>query len=343
MQEITPLSDPEPDQQRLDLTVVIVSYNTREITAKAVESVLEHSRDLAAELIVVDNQSSDGTVDELRQNFPEAEVISAGGNDGYARGNNIGIIRARGRYVLVLNPDVVMPKGSLARAVAYMDAHPEVGCLGPRVLLENGNQQSTLFRYMGLRHMFWGIFLPSSVLRKSRLFGDIRYAGLDRTKVQDVEVMAGCFMMVPARVIEDVGPMDDRFFMYSEESEWCWRIARAGYAVRYHPDITIMHYGAVSTGQMSPWKAEQIARSHVLFLRFTRGTAVARVGVVLMLCNDLLRGLLVLPMALAGNRARFAVWRARAGFLVRALLRLPDGQILPDLPKNPLAHDPTQR
>ena len=168
-----------PDQQRLDLTVVIVSYNTREITAKAVESVLEHSRDLAAELIVVDNQSSDGTVDELRQNFPEAEVISAGGNDGYARGNNIGIIRARGRYVLVLNPDVVMPKDTLARAVAYMDAHPEVGCLGPRVLLENGTQQSTLFRYMGLRHMFWGIFLPSSVMWVTRLFGDIRYAGLD--------------------------------------------------------------------------------------------------------------------------------------------------------------------
>lgn len=343
MQEITPLSDPNLDEERLDLTVIIVSYNTREITVKAVESVLKHSRELAAELIVVDNESSDGTVAELVQKFPDVEVVPAGANDGYARGNNIGIARARGRYLLVLNPDVLMPKDSLARAVAYMDAHPEVGCLGARVLSENGAQQSTLFRYLGLRHIFWGIFLPSSVLRKSRLFGDIRYADINRDQVQDIDVIAGCFMMVPRHIITEVGPMDDRFFMYSEESEWCWRINQAGYAIRYHPDITIMHYGAVSTGQMSPWKAEQIARSHVLFLRFTRSAAVARAGVVLMLCNDLLRGVLVLPLALAGNRSRFAVWRARAGFLVRALLRLPEGQVLPDLPTKPLARDATQQ
>ncbi|MBL4757610.1 MAG: glycosyltransferase family 2 protein [Rhizobiales bacterium] len=343
MQEVISPDASELDRQCLDLTIVIVSYNTREITIEAVESVVKHSRNLACELIVVDNQSSDGTVAELRQRFPDIKVISAGSNDGYARGNNIGIAQAHGRYVLVLNPDVLVPEDTLASAVAYMDAHPEVGCLGAHALLEDGSQDSTLFRYLGLHHIFWKIFLPSSILQKIRLFGDIRYAGLDCGKEQDVDIVAGCFMMVPWRVITEVGPMDDRFFMYSEESEWCWRIKQAGYAIRFHPDIKIMHYGAVSTGQMSPWKAEEIARSHVLFLRITRGAAVARAGVALMLCGDLLRGFLVLPMALAGNRARFLAWRARAVFLIQALFRLPEGQVLPSLHTGSLAQDTSQK
>ncbi len=313
----------------LDLSVVIVSYNTRAATLQAVGSVLDHAEGLGLEVIVVDNASSDGSAAAVRDAYPGVRVIEAGHNGGYAWGNNLGIAQAGGRHLLVLNPDALMHPGTLRRAVAYLDANPQVGILGARVLLENGAQQSTLFRYTRLSHLFWRMVVPSSVVRKSRLFGDQRYASRDRDALQDVEVVAGCFMMVPRRVIAEAGAMDERFFMYSEESEWCWRIRRAGYAVHYHPDVTITHYGALSTGQVSAWKAVEIAKGQILYLRFTNGPAAAWLGTLLMLGGDVLRAPGALAAAAAGRPAAGGIWRARTGFLLRALCRPPRGQTPP--------------
>ncbi len=124
--------------------------------------------------------------------------------------------------------------------------------------------------------------------------------------------------------------MDDRFFMYSEESEWCWRVKQAGFKVRYNPDIKIMHYGAVSTGQISPWKSVEIARGHILFLRFTRGPVIAWVGTVIMLFGDLLRAVWFLPVTLLNPQHQGArAWRARTVFLLKALISPPRGQTPP--------------
>ncbi len=121
--------------------------------------------------------------------------------------------------------------------------------------------------------------------------------------------------------------MDDRFFMYSEESEWCWRVRQAGYSVRYHPDISITHYGAVSTGQTSPWKAVEIAKGQILYLRFTRSPIVAWLGTAIMALGEVLRGFWVVPTVLARPSGQsLKIWRARLGFLVKALIAPPKGQ-----------------
>lgn len=321
---------PDPD---IDISVVIVSYNTRDITVQAVGSVLHHAEGVGVEVIVVDNASSDGSAQAVRAAYPAARVIDSGHNGGYGWGNNVGIARARGRYVLVLNPDAVMHSDTLNKAVAYMDAHPQIGILGARVTYETGAQQSTLFRDLRLSHLFWRIAVPNRIMRETPRFGDQRYASRARDTVQDVEVVAGCFMMVPRHVIKEVGAMDDRFFMYSEESEWCWRVRQAGYAVHYNPSITITHYGAVSTGGESPWKAVQIARGHILYLRFTRGPLVAWIGTLLMWMGEIMRGLVVLPRILVGRgKETAAIWRARMGVLSRALIRQPKGQTAPPDP-----------
>ncbi|MGR3762411.1 glycosyltransferase family 2 protein (plasmid) [Roseobacteraceae bacterium NS-SX3] len=313
-----------------DISAVIVNYNTREVTARAVQSLLSHAGRLRIEVIVADNASSDGSVSALRAAHPGITVIDTGHNGGYAWGNNVGIHRARGRYVLVLNPDAEVFEGSLERAVDYMDAHPEVGILGARAQLEDGRRQLTVFRHPTLAALAWNILVPNGVLRRSRLFGDQRYASRPADRIMDADVVAGCFMLVPRRVIETVGPMDHRFFMYSEETEWCWRVRQAGFKVRYHPEVRILHRGAVSTGQTSPWKAVEIARSRLLLLRLTRGAGAARAGAALMLAGDLLRGAWVLPAAFGrGGRERARIWRARTGFLLGALLRLPQGQVPP--------------
>jgi hypothetical protein len=314
----------------LDLSVIIVNYNTRDVTAQAVQSVLDNPGNLDVEIIVVDNESSDGSVKALRAAFPQVTVLAAGHNGGYAWGNNIGITQARGRYVLILNPDAQVYDGTLEQAVRYMDANRDVGILGAHVALESGTQQLTVFRHVSLGNLIWNMLVPNRIIRKSHLFGDQRYASIALDKAQDVDIVAGCFMMLPRTVIDTVGMMDDRFFMYSEESEWCWRVKQTGLKVRYNPEIRIMHYGAVSTGQTSPWKSVEIAKGHILFLRFTRGPIVAWFGALIMLLGDLLRAVWFLPAMLINPRHEGAhTWRARTGFLLRALFNPPRGQTPP--------------
>lgn len=317
-------------EQAVDLSVLIVNYNTLDVTSGAVRSILQHSGDLQVEIIVIDNDSSDDSVAVLREAFPQVTVIAAGYNGGYAWGNNIGIRKSRGRYVLVLNPDAQVYDGTLERAVEYMEANPEIGVLAGHVSLESGAQQPTLFREVSLGSIFWNILIPNRIIRKTRLFGDQRYASRSRDSILDVDIVAGCFMMVPRQVIDKVGPMDDRFFMYSEESEWCWRIRQAGLKVRYNPDIRLLHYGAVSTGKMPPWKAVEIAKGHILFLRFTRGPLIAWIATVLMILGDLLRAIWFLPVSLINPRHEgVRAWRARFTFLLGALTKPPRGQTPP--------------
>lgn len=314
---------------RPDVTVVIVSYNTREVTLAAVQSIFDACGDVSFEVIVVDNDSRDGSAEALRAAFPSITVIASPVNGGYAYGLNRGFEISRGRLVLVLNPDTKMSPGALGRAVAHMDAHPEVGVLGARALYEDGRQQNTLFRLMRPIHLVYNIFVPAALMRRSAWFGDQRYASLSRAEIQDVDVVAGCFMLAPRRVIEQVGGLDERFFMYGEEAEWCFRIRQAGYRVRYHPEVEVTHYGAVSTGQMNPWKAVQIANGHLLLLRFTQGPGAARLGAALMLASDLLRALYFVPARLLKGPQVAESWAARLKFLLGAVATPPSGQTPP--------------
>jgi len=320
-----------PPETTCDVSVVIVSYNTRDITLRCVETVLA-SENVTIEVIVVDNCSSDGSAEALRAAFPGVAVIDSPRNGGFAFGNNIGFDRARGRYVLVLNPDTEVNGDTIARAVAYCDAHRDVGVLGCRVRYEDGTPQSTIIRYLSLTQLFGIVFVPSRILRRTPLFGDLRYAGLSRDAIHDVDAVAGCFMLVPRTVLEQVGGLDQRFFMYGEENEWCRRITRAGWIVRYNPEMEVMHLGAASTAHMSVWKAVEITRGHVLFLRFTRGPVIAWIGTLLMLLRDLRSAPWHLLRAMVrrtpDDAADRKAWRTRLGFLLKALVDQPKGQTI---------------
>jgi len=314
-------------QTKYDISVIIVSYNTRDVTLRAIEAAYQNSGPVRVEVIVVDNGSSDGSAAACHAEFPQARVIDAKHNGGYAWGNNVGISIARGRYILILNPDTLLHKGTLSRAIKYMDENEKVGLLGAKATYENGEQQSTLFRFPTLRNIAWGILVPNSIALRSSHFGDQRYASQSWNEIMDVDVVAGCFLMVRRTTIDLVGPMDDRFFMYSEETDWCWRMQQSGYKVRYNPGIRITHYGAVSTGGDSPWKAVEIAKGKILFLRFSRGQGVARIATGLMLFGSLLRGAWFIPkMLTSSGRKRAVQWRAQTAFLARALIKQPQGQ-----------------
>lgn len=316
----------------IDLSVVIVNYNCATATVAAVASVIETSGALNVEIFVVDNDSRDDSVDVIRNACPQATVIAAGHNGGYAWGNNIGIGQARGRHVLVLNPDAIIQDGALERAVAYLDDHQEVGVLGAGTVDETGVIQQTRFRFPKLRFTFWRAFLPYSTVFKSRHFGDQRYASMPADQISDVEAVVGCFMMVPCSVIEIAGAMNPKFFMYGEETEWCWRIRNCGFRVHYHPEVQITHTGGVSTGPISPWSVVETARSHILFLRISRGPFIASAGTILLILSDLLRGFWFVPrMLTAAGRDASKSWSRRIRFLCYALFVQPKGQEPPDI------------
>lgn len=312
-----------------DVSVVIVSYNTRELTLEAVRSVKRHSGGLSVEIIVVDNQSQDDSSAALRSQFHDITVIDSPINGGFAYGNAIGFQEAHGRFILLLNPDARIYQDTLPIAMAYLASNPEVGILGARVWLEDGTQQSSIMRFLSLRQFLINLFVSNRLQRRHALLGDTRYASRSLDKIQNVDSVSGCFMLVRREVLEQVGALDTRFFMYGEETEWCHRAKTAGWWVIYHPEVQILHHGAASTAHMSEWKAVEMARGQILFMRLTRGPVIAWLTVLIMALRDLLRAPIHIISAFSPGLRMTAAsknWWVRLRFLLRSLASLPKGQ-----------------
>ena len=266
-----------------DLSVVIVNYNTRELTLKCLESLAIHGGNLMLEVIVVDNNSSDDSVAKMAEHYPQVKVIRNQKNEGFARANNTAFSQCSSDYVLLLNPDTEVLANCLQISLKHIQSRPSVGALGCRVMFESGEHQPTIFRFLNLRQLFYAIFLNANARARTALLGDARYASLSHDQVQSVDVITGCFMLVPLNVIRLTGGMDDNFFMYAEEAEWCYRIKQLNFAVEYFPSAEIMHHGAASSDHLTEWKMIEMARGQLIFLRLTRGLVVAQIGCILML------------------------------------------------------------
>jgi len=330
--EISPAGHSGPD-----LSVVIVNYRCAEATIAAVSSVLSTGGALRIEVIVVDNGSGDDSPAAIRAAHPAISVADTGHNGGYAWGNNVGIARARGRHVLVLNPDTVVQQGALERAVAYLDANPDIGVLGARAEDETGNPQSTIYRFPRLSHLVWNILVPQRVTARSTRFGDQRYASLSTDGPADVDVVLGFFMLIPRRLIAEIGALDARFFMYSEETEFCWRVRRAGYRVVHHPGIRVIHAGGLTTGGVGPWVLVELSRSLILYFRLTRGRRSAWLATLILFAGSVLRSIWVPGYRRVSTREMREAWAARRRFLRAALFRLPAGQSFPDPASVPIS------
>jgi len=249
----------------VDLSIVIVSYNTRDLLAACLESVQKELKDesgastelISAEVIVVDSVSADGTPQMMREQFPWVKLIEPGDNVGYSKGNNIGIEASEGRYVLLLNPDTEVIGSALSTMVTYMDAHPHTGALGPQLLNDDGTVQSSRRRLPTLWTAFFESTWLQSVAPQSMLN---RYYMRDRDDAETTTVdwVTGAAIIVQREVIEQVGGLDEGFFMYSEELDWQRRIKKAGWEIIYYPEAQIIHYGGKSSDQV-------VAQTHIRF------------------------------------------------------------------------------
>jgi len=228
-----------------DISVILVSWNTRDELRVCLESVLAGLRGISGEVIVVDNASTDGSAEMVEASFPNLHLIRNSQNLGFAAGCNVGLRAASGRYLLLLNPDTIVLDDILAATVRYLDDHPDVGALGCRVLNADGTVHPSCFRDPSVLNTALGL-TGLSRLPWPRALGRERMTDWLRDSERDVDVVTGCYLATRREVLDDVGPLDAGYFFCGEEADWCRRMRSQGWAVRFAPVGDIIHLDGVA-------------------------------------------------------------------------------------------------
>ena len=232
----------------LDLSIVIVSYNVVGMLRDCLRSLGPDLQRLRAEVYVVDNASSDGSADMVAAEFPSVYLIRGSSNRGYSAANNVALRRARGRYLLLLNPDTALPPGALVATIGEMDTHPDIGALGPKLVRADGSLDLACRRsFPSPEVAFFRLFGLARLFPRSPRFARYNLLHVDPDQATDVDSVCGAFMLVRREVAERVGLLDESFRMYGEDLDWAYRIKQAGWRVRYHPAVTVLHYKGQSS------------------------------------------------------------------------------------------------
>jgi N-acetylglucosaminyl-diphospho-decaprenol L-rhamnosyltransferase len=241
----------------LDLGIVILNWNTRDLLRECLRSVFAACGPLAYSVCVVDNASTDGSAAMVRAEFPRVRLVESPVNGGYAAGNNLGL-RAFGfgpgrsdapRYALLLNPDTVVPETALAAMVAYLDAHPQAGAAGPKLVLPTGELDRACRRSLAFEAFVYRILGLSLLFPRSRRFGQYNLTYLSPDVETEVGAVVGAFMLVRREAISQAGLLDEAFFMYGEDLDWAYALKQAGWQVRYNPAVTVLHVKRAASRQ----------------------------------------------------------------------------------------------
>lgn len=233
----------------MDVSIIIVSYNTSELLADCLNSIKVATSKLTMEIFVVDNNSSDGSAEMVKKDFPNVKLIANKENVGFSKANNQALKKASGKYILILNPDTRLMPETIKIMKNYMDKNQSVAVSTCRVELPNGRLDADCRRHFPTP---WRAFCHFSRLSKlfkgSKLF-DQYYVGYLSDKTEhELDACVGAFMFIRCTAIEKVGYFDEDFFFYGEDLDWCWRFKDAGYKITYYPQTKIIHYKGVSSG-----------------------------------------------------------------------------------------------
>lgn len=275
----------------LDVSVVIVTYRNREQIGDCLASVEASLADsgLASEIVVVDNASHDGTAELIASRFPQVRLIANERNRGFAAGVNQGIRVSRGRVVVLLNPDTRVVGDALARLVRFLDRHPTVGAVGPRLRYPDGRIQPTRRRFPTVLTGFLESTLVQDYWKDNRVLRRYYVADRSDTEQQDVDWLVGACLAIRRDALVTVGLLDERFFLYSEEVEWFWRLRRAGWRVVYLPDAEVIHLEGASSEPESAFRQVAFDTAKVQLYRTLHGSLVAELLRLFLLCSYVVR------------------------------------------------------
>lgn len=237
-------SSQTPSSSTPQLSVIIVSYNTRDMTLKCLRTLFDNLGGISAEVWVVDNASHDGSVEAIRQEFPDVLMVANEGNAGFGEANNQAMQQARGQWFLLLNSDAFVHEGAISSLIEYSKAHPEAGVVGPKLLNADGSLQRSCYRFPSPGHAWRENLWISVLVPPSSRWSDLRRWSHDGER--QVDFVIGACLLLRRAVFEQVGGFDERFWMYSEETDWQQRMAQKGWKVMFVPQAVVTHLGGAS-------------------------------------------------------------------------------------------------
>lgn len=250
----------------MKLTTIIINHNTRALLQACLQSVFSQTKNIDFEAIVVDNGSTDGSREMLVQDFPQVVTIFNDENKGFAAANNQGIRQAQGEYVLLLNSDTEILNHAIGKTIAFMDHHPDASIAGCKLLNPDGTLQPSCRSFPSA----WNLFAEATFLyllfKKTKLFGGYHKTDFDYAETRQVDVVMGAFMMIRREVFENAGLLDESYFMYTEETDFCYRARQFGFKVYFTPEAQIIHHVAASKKSLYSFH-KQLHLSQLLFIR----------------------------------------------------------------------------
>ncbi len=295
----------------MDLSIVIVSWNAKKYIAECLESLAPYCSPSACEVLVVDNASTDGTSELVASRFPWVKLVQTGSNLGFAKGNNIGIARTSGDYVCLVNSDVKFISDCLTPMLDYMQEHADVGMMSPKMLdrdLRVGRSTmrfptiwNSLCRALGLDRVFPG----------SKVFGGQMVTDFDHEHTRDVEVLNGWFLLIRRSALEKVGPLDERFFMYGEDIDWCYRFRHAGERRVFFAGSEAIHYGGASSSRAPVRFQIEMYRANGQYWEKHHGRGARLIYLFIVWLHQAVRLLGYLLLLPARNRRSEALFKIR--------------------------------
>ncbi len=247
----------------MDLSIIIVNWNTRQLLAECLDSIYASLPDRECEIWVVDNNSKDGSQRMLRELYPEINLIANSCNPGFARANNQAIHQCTGEYILLLNPDTVVKPGALSLLMKFLDEHPQTGAVGPRLINADGSLQISAYPQPTLWREFWRLFHMDN-FHPWALYPMQEW---DAAAPRQVDVLMGACLMIRRKVLDQIGLFDEDYFMYSEEVDLCCRIRQAGWLINWVPQAVVVHYGGQSTDQVAAEMFLHLYQGKILYFR----------------------------------------------------------------------------
>jgi GT2 family glycosyltransferase len=304
------------------LSILIVNWNTRDLLLDCLRSLAAARLAVSHEIIVVDNASVDGSADAVARDYPEARLLRNDENVGFAAANNQAYRASSGGFVLLLNSDTLVPEGSLERMVAYMEMHPQMGVLGPRLEYEDGTFQISALRFTLPWDVYYEFARFPRRLQPRAQQAPRRLIPLSASEATSVEYVMGAALLIRRTVVERIGLMDEGYFMYAEEVDWCFRARAAGCDVCYLPTATVTHLGGRSTAQVPDRMLACRFASTFRFIRLHYGHGAARLARLLLAIAACQNTVLGLAWRLTGrdDAGGFAAERRRNGVVFRTAI-----------------------
>ncbi len=234
----------------MDLSIVIVNWRVKDLLKKCLRSIFDETKNIFFEVFVVDNNSGDGSVEMVRSRFPRVDLTASAENLGFAKGNNLAIKKTRGRYILLLNPDTEILENALEKMVRFMDAHPECGIAGCKLLNADLSLQPSVRSFPTLASQVMILLKLHHLFPYSKAMYKYLVQDFDYEKTQEVDQIMGAFMIIRREVIEKIGLLDENFWIWFEEVDFCKRAKASGWKILYTPEAKIIHHFGQSFKQI---------------------------------------------------------------------------------------------